>query len=121
MDWWRQFYGGASVLADTGVNVVTNLMGPAGRPLNYGYTAVKDIIGGLTAHQSWGQIGAHVVADEFINFGFNLIPGGVGPSSLGTKTLVAKALAQEGAKVAVVTGPANTLISQQVGKAIDRK
>ncbi|MDT5354250.1 MAG: hypothetical protein QOJ56_2782 [Mycobacterium sp.] len=117
----RQFFGGTSVLADTGVNIVTNLMGPAGRLPNYAYTAIKDLAGGLVAKQSWGKIAAHIAADEAVNFGFNLIPGGVGGPSAGLKTLASKALAQQGARVAVGTAPANVLVSQKIGQAIDRQ
>jgi hypothetical protein len=91
MGFGEGFFTVISHAADVGVNILSNLAGPQGKGISYGYSAIKDIAGGVAEGQTAGQIMTHVATDTALNAGFNKIPiaagakGAIVASSLGNK------------------------------------
>ncbi len=102
-------------LADAGVNIVTGLMGPAGRGANLGYTFVTGIMKGVAERKGGGNITVNVAKDIGLNLLLDKLPGG----AKGTK-VIKDALAQSGAGKEVLRGVSNTVIGDAAGNAIDK-
>lgn len=102
-------------LADAGVNIVTGLMGPAGRGANLGYTFITGIMKGVAERKGGGNITVNVAKDIGLNLLLDKLPGG----AKGTK-VIKDALAQSGAGKEVLRGVSNTVIGDAAGNAIDK-
>ena len=102
-------------LADAGVNIVTGLMGPAGRGANLGYTFITGVMKGVAERKGGGNITVNVAKDIGLNLLLDKLPGG----AKGTK-VIKDALAQSGAGKEVLRGVSNTVIGDAAGNAIDK-
>ncbi len=135
---WNALYWVAqtvSTAADFSINALSSLTGPTGKAVNYGYTTVKDIAGGLADGQSGAQIATHVVVDNTLNALFNAAKGPVptkgsafntGLKSLDPFKTTGTGLAQvikanpPLVKNTIVNSYGNTWASDNYGKTIDK-
>lgn len=104
-------------VAGWGVNVVTGLLGPAGKPIGYGFSLINGIAMGVAEGKGRENITFGVAVDIGLSAGLDLLPGGV---TTGTK-VIKEALGQSGAGKEVLRGSANSVIGNYLGDQVDKR